>query len=123
MTDEDVKKLRELIKEEVRAVKDIVEVVKHKVDTQQMFQSNTADNIRLIKEQQSIINEKLDEHTKKLGRLEDKADALTGDVMELQDQTKAVWDKIALGHTRNKREIDEIKRHLDLPSMPDVPEV
>ena len=52
-----------------------------------------------------------------------KLDALTGDVMNLQEKTKAIWDKIALGHTRNKREIDEIKRHLDLPSMADIPEV
>ena len=56
MTDDNLKRFRDLIKEEFRPIKDIVEVIKHKVDTLQMFQSTASDNIRLMKEQQSIMN-------------------------------------------------------------------
>ncbi len=44
-------------------------------------------------------------------------DTLTGEVIELQTQTKALWDKVALGDERNKREIDEIKNHLGLKPL------
>lgn len=54
MADEDTKKL-------IRSVKDIVELVKKRVDTIQMFQGTASDNIRLMKEQQSLMNEKLEE--------------------------------------------------------------
>ena len=103
MANDDLKKIKELL--------EIVNSKVGKLETHLTFRSAT---LELIKDQQSVMNEKLD-------RVEDKVDALTSDVIELQDQTKAVWDKIALGHTRNKREIDEIKRHLDMPLMPDTP--
>ena len=52
-----------------------------------------------------------------------KLDALTGDVMQIQDDIKGIRDQIGSGHSRNKREIYEIKTHLGLPLMPDTPEV
>lgn len=79
MNDEDIKKLRVLIKEEVRTIKDIVEVTKKKVDSQELHVHVTAENVRRIKEQQSIINEKLDDikdvqeqHTESLVTIESK---------------------------------------------------
>lgn len=74
MANDDLKKLTQLFKEEIRGVKDIVEIMKRKVDTIQMFQSTASDNIRLIKEQQSLMNEKLDNHTAALIEIESKLD-------------------------------------------------
>lgn len=59
-----------------------------------------------------VVEEKIN---KALEPVHQKLDALTGDVINLQDQTKAIWDKISLGDDRNKREVDEIKEHLGLP--------
>lgn len=59
MDDGDLKKLRELIKEEVRPIKDIVELTKKKVDSHDIFLHTTADNVRTVKEQQSVMNDKL----------------------------------------------------------------
>lgn len=79
MANDDFKKLTQLFKKEIRGVKDIIEIMKRKVDTIQMFQSTASNNIKLIKEQQSLMNEKLDNHTAALrdieSRLEGFADA------------------------------------------------
>jgi len=59
--DVDLKRIGELLKDVVRPLKELVEVLKHKVDGQEIFLHTTATNVRSIKEQQSVINEKLDE--------------------------------------------------------------
>lgn len=91
----DSKQLRQIIKEEVTDI----------VQTQ----------LEPVKKDLGIVKKDVEE-------LREDVDALRGDVANLQDQTKGVWDKIDLGHKRNKREIDEIKTHLDLPLMSDTPE-
>lgn len=67
------------------------------------------------------IKKTLGEHTKRLDRLEDKVDAARGDIEHLHLDVKGIRDKEGLFHARNKREIDEIKTHLEMPLMPDTP--
>lgn len=74
MNDSDFKKLRELIKEEIRLVKEIVEVIKKKVDNQEFHIDVTSGNVRSMKEQQSVMNEKLDSHSASLVSIESKLD-------------------------------------------------
>lgn len=50
-------------------------------------------------------------------------EALAGDVEQLHMDVKGIRDQIGLGHTRNKREIDEIKTHLKLSVIPDTPQI
>lgn len=50
-------------------------------------------------------------------------EALSGDMEQVLSEVKATHDEIGLWHQRDKREIDEIKKHLDLPLMHDVPQV
>lgn len=75
MNDDDLKKLRELIKEEIRPIKDIVEMTKKEVDSQEIFLHSTTENVRTIKEQQSIMNSKLDSHSASLIDIESKLDS------------------------------------------------
>ncbi len=67
MTDNDFKMFREIIKEEIKStilpIKEILEILQHKVSQLELFQHATAANIRMIKDQQSVMNEKLDNHT------------------------------------------------------------
>ena len=105
MANDDLKKLKELL--------EIIGNKVGKLETHLTFRSAALD---LIKDQQSVINEKLDGLDEKTERVEDKLDALTADVMDLQDQTKAIWDKISLEDDKNKREINEIKEHLGIPT-------
>ncbi len=60
MTDEDKKKLGNLIKDTVKPLKELVEVLKSKIDHQELYLTTTSSNVKSIKEQQSVVNEKLD---------------------------------------------------------------
>lgn len=143
MTDTDFKKIAKLVTDQVRDLKDVVELTKRKVDNIQIFQSASSDNVRLVKEQQSLINEKLDKTGKKVDALlnnaskltddikglkkdvkeiQENVDAARGDIELLHMDVKGIKEKESLFHLRNKREIDEIKTHLGMPLIPDIPE-
>ncbi len=69
-----------------------------------------------IKETLADHGKILEDHTRRL-------EALARDTEQLLMDVKGIRDKEGMAHSRNKREIDEIKRHLDLPLMSDIPEV
>ncbi len=69
-----------------------------------------------IKETLKNHTEILEDHTKRLK-------ALSGDMEQVLSEVKVTHDEIGLWHQRDKREIDEIKKHLDLPLIPDTPQV
>lgn len=81
------------------------------------------DQQMLILKKLDELKETLDEHGQRLERIEDKEDALSGDVEQLHMDVKGIRDDIGLKHQRDKREIDELKTHLGLPLMPDVSEL
>jgi uncharacterized coiled-coil DUF342 family protein len=130
MANDDTKNLEKIIKEAIRPLKDMVEIVKHKVDRMESVKEAQPTSIYLMREQQSVMNEKLDaigkdlnevketqeEHTKRL-------EALSGDIEQLHEDVKGIRDKEGMFHDRNKREIDEIKTHLSLPLIPDTPAI
>ncbi len=89
MNDEDLKKLRELIKEELRPTKDLVEMTKKKVDSQQLFLTTTAENVRLIKEQQSLMNEKLGQQSESLVTIES-TNKIYGDMYKLNNDNMSI---------------------------------
>lgn len=80
----------------------------------------------IIKEELKPLEDRLGGMEEKLERVEDKVDALSGDVEQLLMDVKGIRDrdrdKEGMAHSRNKREIDEIKRHVGLPLMSDIPE-
>lgn len=53
--------------------------------------------------------------------LKENVDAARADIELLHMDVKGIKDKEGLFHSRNKREIDEIKTHLGLPLMSDMP--
>jgi len=67
-----------------------------------------------VKEDLAGIKETQEDHTRKL-------EALSGDMEQVLSEVKATHDEIGLWHQRDKREIDEIKKHLDLPIIQDIP--
>lgn len=95
MNDEDLNKLRTVIKQEVTSI--------------------VHAELEPIKKTLAKHTQILDEHTQILDEHSQKLNALTVDVIELQDTAKAVWDKFSLVEEKQKREIREIKKHLRLP--------
>ena len=67
-----------------------------------------------IKQDLKEVKETQEDHTRRL-------EALSGDMEQVLSEVKATHDEIGLWHQRDKREIDEIKKHLDLPIIQDIP--
>jgi len=119
-------KIQKLIKDEIRPVKEIVEVVKQKVDGQDLYQRSTTSTVRSLKEQMSVMNEKLDsvfDQTAKLteGMTEvkevldehsNKINALVLEVHEIHQELGSSKDKTTL-------KLDKLKEHVGLPTSID----
>lgn len=80
------------------------------------FKKLLEESLKPIKEDIKDIKDVQKDHTIRL-------EALSGDVEQLHDDVKTMKDKQGMYHSRNKREIDEIKKHLGLPTISDIPEV
>lgn len=114
----------------LREIKEILEIVKHKVDMMEASRTGQSASIHFMRDQQSVMNGKLDALGKDLGEVKEtqedhtrRLEALAGDTEQLLMDVKGIRDKEDMAHSRNKREIDEIKTHLNLPLIPDTPEV
>lgn len=93
------------------------------------------DDLKKILDQQSVMNEKLDDMKdginelredvsglkKEVREMSENVDAARGDIENLHMDVRGVREKEGLAHSRNKREIDEIKTHIGLPLMSDTP--
>lgn len=89
MTSDEIKKLKEIIHAEVRPVREMVEIVKRQVKSIDMGQTLSSGQLRSIREMQSVMNDKLDQHTEvleshtaSLGNLEQMIPAI-GDIHEM----------------------------------------
>lgn len=104
------------VKRDLTGVKQDLSGVKQDLSGVKQDLNVVKDDLTGVKKDIVGIKGTLEDHTNRL-------EALAGDVHNLQDQTKAVWDKVGMGHDRNKREIDEIKTHLGMPIAPNTPQV
>lgn len=68
----------------------------------------------LIKEELQL---ELDPIKQTLAEHSDKLDALTGDMMEVQQTTKATYELLAHEIDQRKGEIDEIRGHVGMPKI------
>ena len=106
----------------LKTVKELVEIIKHKIDMLEMGSRTQITAFYIMKDQQSVMNEKLDNIEKTLREHTDKLDSLAGDMEQVLTELKSTHDEIGLWHQRDKRELDEIKTHLNLPLIPDSPQ-
>lgn len=116
--------------DDLKKIKELVEIVANKVGKLETHVSAHSTALYLMKDQQSVMNEKLDGLKedvdglkKEVKETSENVDAARGDIEALHMDVKAIKEKQGMYHSRNKREIDEIKTHLRLPLMPDVPEI
>lgn len=70
MAADQIKKLQERLDTKFKELKDLVEIIAHKVRSVEAHQGVMAEQLRLIKDQQSVINEKLDSQTASLLKIE-----------------------------------------------------
>lgn len=115
MTTEELKKA---LKEEVRPVKELVEVMKKTIDRLEFSQRVTGDQVRTIKEQQSVINEKLDDVKKDLEEVQQTTESNSGSLIEIETTLKSYADAYKLNQDnieRLKKKVNKVEEHLGLP--------
>jgi|SRR3989344_13814 len=97
------------IKEELRPLKDLLEIIKNKVDKTETFQNVTMQQVRNINDQQSVMNRKLDDLEERLDdpdsglrAIKSQLDAATSSVISIEKDIKAYADmyKINDGNIR-----------------------
>lgn len=101
MTDQElVKIIQKTIKDEIRPLKEYIEIVKSKISKLDLFQNVATEDTRKIKEQQSVINEKLDalEDVKEI--LEDR---VYPSVVEIENTIKAYGDMYKINNENSKK--------------------
>lgn len=114
--------------DELKKIKELLEVVGNKVGRLETHVTAHSATMYLIKDQQSVMNEKLDglqdeikEVKKDVKEMSENVDGARGDIETIRMDVMWIKEKEGLAHSRNKREIDEIKTHIGLPLMPDTP--
>lgn len=83
--DDLIKQIQKVVKDEIRPVKELVEILKNKVDQIELFQNVTMNQTRTIKDQQSVMNEKLTE-------MQETLDANTASVVTIEKEIKGYGD-------------------------------
>lgn len=101
MTDEQlVKAIQKVVKDEVRPLKEQVEIAKSKVDKLDLFQSLVVNQIRAIKEQLSVVNEKMDALQEIKEIVEER---LYPSVMTIELEIKAYGDMYKINNDNSKK--------------------
>lgn len=110
MGNEETKKLEDLLKGAIRPLKELVEVLKSKVDHQELYLVATSSNVKSIKEQQSVINEKLDTQGKKLDILWDQVEKVTMDLEDVKENQELHTATLKRIETKVEGNADDIKK-------------
>lgn len=98
------------LKEELRPLKDLLEIVKDKVDKMETFQNVTMQQVRDIKSQQSVMNGKLDNIEDRLddpdtglAAINRRLDVNTAAVLELESTVKGYADMYKINDSNIRR--------------------
>jgi len=103
MTDEEIRKLKAIIKEEIKPVKELAEITNQKVrsiDGSQMLMSS---QLRRVADQVSVINEKLDSQTDTLG-------SHTASLVVIEDTLKGCGDMYKV----NKAKTEDLDARVEI---------
>lgn len=125
----DPKQFRSIIREEVTDIvqtqlgpikEDVIKLGKD-VDNLNTDVKQLRVDITSLKKDVKEMSEDVGVLKKNVKEMNENVDAARGDIESLHMDVKAIKEKQGMYHSRNKREIDEIKTHLGMPLIPDTP--
>lgn len=114
-----LKSIQKTVKDEIRPLKEQVEIVKSKVSKLDLFQNLATDTTRTNKEQLSVINEKLDALQEVKDILEDR---VYPSVVEIENTIKAYGDMYKINNDNSKkldRRLGVVEEKLDIQPPPE----
>ncbi|EKD57271.1 MAG: hypothetical protein ACD_57C00356G0005 [uncultured bacterium] len=111
---------------DLKKIKDLVEIVVKKIGGMEVQQGIMADQVRVVRDQQSVMNDKLDGHTEglikieaRIDTVEDKLDSHTGSLVGIEHTLKGYGDMYKVNQEKTG-DLDErvtvIEDHLGLAS-------
>lgn len=89
--------------DDLKKIKGLVEIVVNKVRSMETHQSVAAEQVRFIRDQQQVMNEKLD-------TIEEKIDAHTGSLIKIEDTLQGYADM----YKTNKEKNEELKERVEV---------
>ena len=88
--------------DDLKKIKDLVEIVVNKIRGMETQQSIMADQVRVVRDQQSVMNDKLDSHTASLVKIEDTLEGYADmynvnkeKSEELEERVETIEEKLA----------------------------
>lgn len=118
------------LKDELRPLKDLLEIVKDKVDKMETFQNVTMQQVRDIKAQQSVMNGKLDNIEKRLDdpdsgleAINRRLDANTAAVMGLESTVKGYADMYKINDSnirRMEKRLEPLEEEVGIDVAPEL---
>lgn len=99
----------------LRKIKELLEIVGSKVDKLETHVSLHSATLQLIKDQQSVMNEKLDTLQEDMDEVKETQDSHTGALINIESRLEGFADAWKI----NRAEINKVKRHLGLPTVSD----
>lgn len=88
--------------DDLRAIKELLEIVKHKVDMLDISRSGQSATLHLMKDQQSVMNKKMDD-------MKETLDSNTGSLVEIELKL----DSYADSYKMNKHNIERLDTRLN----------
>lgn len=110
MTDENVKQISKLLNSLITPVKEIVEVIKHKVDSMEFIQNTSSENMRTIRDQQLFMNKKLDILTEKLDATWEQTGKLSVDMTEVEEKLDSHTTILKKITTNTEHTVENVKK-------------
>ncbi len=98
-------------------LKELLEIVKHKIDMMDVRQTNQSATISLMKDQLSVINRKLDSHSASLITIEKEIKAY-GDMYKINDANNRKMEKRL--ETVEEKESIQVPPELQLAPVADI---
>lgn len=119
-----LKAIQKTVKDEIRPLKDQVEIVKSKLNSRDFFQSVATENTRTIKEQQSLMNEKLDTLQEDLNEVKELQETrIYPSVVEIEHTIKAYGDAYKINDD-NARKLEKrvvtLEAHSQIQPPPEL---
>lgn len=124
MTNDDLKKLKILLKDEIKPLKELLEITSHKVKQIDLGQTLMSSQVGRLRDQVSVINEKLDDHsgkldahTAKLDQHSSKLDIHTESLVTIEDTLKSYKDMYVINNEKSEDldvRVTVIEDHLGL---------
>lgn len=110
--------------DDLRQIKDLLEIVRHKVDLMKISRTGESASIQLIKDQQSVMNEKLNAVVKDLEEVKDfQEQRLLRSLITIETEIKAYGDMYKINNNNNKKLEERIEVLEDKSDVTPPPEL